>query len=170
MEHKEKKAKYQFLVRFLIKTVILIGILMITFTFVFQIHRMNGNRMFPSVRDGDLGVFYRLEPCYTNDVVLYKDHNGELQVGRIIAVPEQTVEFLENGGYEVNGNQTLDEIPYETYLEHSSQVKYPLTLSSDSYFILNDFRSDTSDSRTYGVVEKSEIRGKLLFLLRRRGF
>lgn len=126
--------------------------------------------MFPSVRDGDLCVFYKLGDCYTNDVVLYKDDAGDLKVGRVVACPGQKVNFLENGGYEVDGGQSIDEIPYETYAGANSQVVYPLDLSDEQYFILNDFRSDTNDSRTYGAVEKERICGKLLFLMRRRGF
>lgn len=59
--------------------------------------------MFPSVRDGDLGIFYRLTDCYTDDVVLYTDKTGQVTVGRIIAVGGQTVEFFKDGGYEVDG-------------------------------------------------------------------
>ena len=62
------------------------GAFAVVLTLVVNLHRMEGNRMFPSVRDGDLGIFYRLTDCYTNDVVLYTDKTGQVTVGRIIAV------------------------------------------------------------------------------------
>lgn len=43
-------------------------------------------------------------------------------------------------------------------------------LKDDEYFVLNDYRSNDKDSRTYGVVKKCDMKGKLLFLLRRRSF
>lgn len=168
--NKGKKQNYGFLIRFLLKTGIMIGAAAVILVWVIGIYRMTGNNMFPSVRDGDLCVFYRFETCSLNDVVLYEDGNGDLRVGRIIAVGGQTIEFMENGGYEVDGYQALEEIPYETYASVMSPVEYPMTLSKDSCFILNDFRQDTADSREYGPVNQSRIKGKLLFLLRRRGF
>lgn len=164
------KKKYRFLVRFLIKTCVITGILAVILIWILCIHRMSGNQMFPSARDGDLCVFYKLEECYPGDIVLYEDKTGSIRLGRVAAMGGQSVEVAEEGGLEVNGCRTIDEIPYETYAAKGSSVLYPLTLAQDSYFILNDFRSDTDDSRLHGPVDKKRIKGKLLFLFRRRGF
>lgn len=134
-----------------------------TLVFVLVPHRMTGNGMFPSPKDGDLCLFYRLEDAHTGDVTLY-EADGEIRVGRIVAVPGQTVKFPEEGGYLVNGYAPYEELPYETYGEGQ------YVLREDEYFVLNDYRSNDRDSRTYGVVEKGSMRGKLLFVLRRRGF
>ena len=40
----------------------------------------------------------------------------------------------------------------------------------DEYFVLNDFRQLTTDSREQGAIKKSQIKGKLLFIMRRRNF
>jgi type IV secretory pathway protease TraF len=42
-------------------------------------------------------------------------------------------------------------------------------VEADSYFVLCDFRTASSDSRNYGALAKSEIDGKIITLLRRRG-
>ena len=171
MEDKKNKAtKYRFLIRFIIKTCLIAGAAAAVLIWVLSPYRMSGNSMFPSIRDGDLCIFYKPEPCYFNDVVLYEDEKGNTKVGRIVAAGGQTIDFMEEGGYEVNGYQAMEEVPYETYRAEESNVSYPLTLEENSYFILNDFRSDTSDSREEGPVSGSKIHGKLLFLLRRRGF
>lgn len=167
---KSKERKYRFLIRFLIKTCAIFGIAIAILIWIMSPYRMKGNNMFPSIRDGDLCILYKLEPSYYNDVVLYEDANGHARIGRIVAIGGQTVDFMEEGGYEVNGSQAVEEIPYETYRAEESKVDYPLTLAEEEYFILNDFRSDTADSRQLGAVNQSQIKGKLLFLLRRRGF
>lgn len=166
----KKDFKYRFVFCYLSKIAVITGVFAVVLTLVVNLHRMEGNRMFPSVRDGDLGIFYRLTDCYTNDVVLYTDETGQVTVGRIIAVGGQTVEFFKDGGYEVNGAATYDEVPYKTYMSEKHSISYPVTLEEDEYFILNDFRSDTADSREYGPVKKENVKGKLLYLLRRRGF
>lgn len=167
---KPVKKKYRPLIRFLVKTCAIAGTLSAILAWVLCLCRMSGNQMFPSVRDGDLCVFYRLEECYPGDIVLYEDKAGNRKLGRVAAMGGQSVEVAEEGGLEVNGCRTIDEIPYETYAARESPVAYPVTLAQDTYFILNDFRSDTDDSRQNGPVDKGQIKGKLLFLFRRRGF
>lgn len=166
----KKDFKYRFVFCYLSKIAVIAGVFAVMLTLVVNLHRMEGNRMFPSVRDGDLGIFYRLTDCYTDDVVLYTDKTGQVTVGRIIAVGGQTVEFFKDGGYEVDGAAAYDEIPYKTYMSKKHSISYPVTLEKDEYFILNDFRNDTADSREYGPVKKENVKGKLLYLLRRRGF
>lgn len=164
------KKTYSFLIRFILKTgSIIVGIILL-FTFVFGINRMKGNIMFPSLRDGDLCVYYRLETPTINDVVLYEDSNGVKRAGRIVAVGGQEINFSDEGGFTVDGYTPSEEVPYETYKAEDSKVEYPLTLSLGSYFIMNDFRSITDDSRSFGEVDKSQVIGKLLFVLRRRNF
>lgn len=135
-------------------------------TFVVGFHRMSGNNMYHTMQDGDLGIFYKLGSVMLNDVVMYEDNSGDVRIGRVVAVEGQTVKFLENGGYEVNGYAPLEEIPYETYGDSSKMI----TLGTDEYYILNDFRSDTKDSRQFGTVSKSDIKGKLVYLFRGRDF
>lgn len=82
----------------------------------------------------------------------------------------QTVSFADEGGYLIDDYQPIEENPYETYAAKKGTVKYPLQLKEDEYFILNDFRELTTDSREQGAIQKSQIKGKLLFLMRRRNF
>ena len=113
---------------------------------------------------------YRLDQIYLNDVVLYEDEDGKKRVGRIIASGGQVVEFAEEGGFKVDDYQPTEENPYKTYKAEKGNVKYPLQLKEDEYFILNDFRQITTDSRELGGIKKSRIKGKFLFLMRRRSF
>ena len=44
---------------------------------------------------------------------------------------------------------------------------FPLTVPENCYFLLGDNRAESVDSRFYdiGLIHKSEIKGKLLFVL-----
>ena len=163
-----KKKKLGPLAKLLIKIAVLTIIVVIVLTWILGLHRMTGNNMFPFVKDGDLCIAYKLDDYTTGDVVLYRNDEGKMKLGRIVAVGGQSVDFPKDGGYTVDGYQPSDEITYQTF--GANGVKYPIDVGNDEVFIMNDFRSDTDDSRQFGGVKKSDIDGKLLFLIRRRGF
>lgn len=163
-----KKKKLGSLAKLLIKIAVLVIIVVIVLTWILGLHRMTGNNMFPFVKDGDLCIVYKLDDYTTGDVVLYRNDEGKMKLGRIVAVGGQSVDFPKDGGYTVDGYQPSEEITYQTF--GADGVKYPIDVDDDEAFIMNDFRSDTDDSRQFGGVKKSDIDGKLLFLIRRRGF
>lgn len=163
-----KKKKLGPLAKLLIKIAVLTIIVVIVLTWILGLHRMTGNNMFPFVKDGDLCIAYKLDDYTTGDVVLYRNDEGKMKLGRIVAVGGQSVDFPKDGGYTVDGYQPSEEITYQTF--GTNGVKYPIDVGNDEVFIMNDFRSDTDDSRQFGGVKKSDIDGKLLFLIRRRGF
>ena len=163
-----KKKKLGPLAKLLIKIAVLVIIVVIVLTWILGLHRMTGNNMFPLVKDGDLCIVYKLDDYTTGDVVLYRNDEGKMKLGRIVAVGGQSVDFPKDGGYTVDGYQPSEEITYQTF--GADGVKYPIDVDDDEAFIMNDFRSDTDDSRQFGGVKKSDIDGKLLFLIRRRGF
>lgn len=163
-----KKKKLGQLAKLLIKIAVLVIIVVIVLTWILGLHRMTGNNMFPFVKDGDLCIVYKLDDYTTGDVVLYRNDEGKMKLGRIVAVGGQSVDFPKDGGYTVDGYQPSEEITYQTF--GADGVKYPIDVDDDEAFIMNDFRSDTDDSRQFGGVKKSDIDGKLLFLIRRRGF
>ena len=163
-----KKKKLGPLAKLLIKIAVLVIIVVIVLTWILGLHRMTGNNMFPFVKDGDLCIVYKLDDYTTGDVVLYRNDEGKMKLGRIVAVGGQSVDFPKDGGYTVDEYQPSEEITYQTF--GADGVKYPIDVDDDEAFIMNDFRSDTDDSRQFGGVKKSDIDGKLLFLIRRRGF
>ena len=163
-----KKKKLGPLEKLLIKIAVLVIIVVIVLTWILGLHRMTGNNMFPFVKDGDLCIVYKLDDYTTGDVVLYRNNEGKMKLGRIVAVGGQSVDFPKDGGYTVDGYQPSEEITYQTF--GADGVKYPIDVGDDEVFIMNDFRSDTDDSRQFGSIKKSDIKGKLLFLIRRRGF
>ena len=103
-------------------------------------------------------------------MVIYENASGQEQIGRVVASGGQTIDFPEQGGYTVNEYQPAEEIPFETYPSDNGYVTYPMELSEGEYFILNDFRNITDDSREQGAIRREQIKGELLFLMRHRGF
>ena len=165
----KKKSRFGFLLSFVIKIAFFAAAIWAVLTYLITFHRVTDNNMFPNVKSGDLCIISRLEESNPGDIVLYKN-GAKLRLGRITAMEEQEVDFPEEGGYLVNGYIPSEEITYQTFKDPDADMKYPLTVEKDTFFIMNDFRSDTKDSRKYGVIKKEDIIGNIIFILRRRGF
>lgn len=165
---KKKQNKLPPILRLLLKITVLAGIITAVLTWVLGLHRMTGNNMFPFIKDGDLCILYKLEEYTTGDVVAYRNEKGTVRIGRIVAVAGQDVDFPEEGGYTVDGYQPTEEITYQTF--GAEGAKYPAHVGEGQFFVMNDFRSDTDDSRKNGAINASQVCGKLMFLIRRRGF
>lgn len=151
----------------LIRAGIFILILIVLFTQILFLKRVNGNDMFPSLKDGDLVLGFRLESTLrSGDVVLYQA-DGSLHFGRILTLSGSTVDISGNGSVQVNGVTESGEILFST--DDPGTLTYPYTVPEGSVFILNDDRMETGDSRIYGAIPIKSIKGKLLTLLRRRG-
>lgn len=130
---------------------------------------MRGNYMFPNIKDGDVVVAYRFDTYVQEDLVIYKTDDG-LKVGRVVALEGDTISFTDDGELMINGSVASEEIFYAT-TANSSNLEYPYTVKSGEVFILNDYRSlSETDSRQLGGIKTSEIKGKVFFQLRRRGF
>ena len=140
-------------VSLLIKIFVLFVIVFILTHFVFGVYRAKGNSMYPNIKDGDLVV--------TGDIVSY-DHSFY----RILGSDNDSVN-IKNGLIYINDIQSTDKNLYETV---PGDISYPYTVPAHSVFLLHDYRPDTNDSRTFKAVSRQNLSGKVIFILRRRGF
>ena len=163
------KTTKQLLIGLLVKIAVTVALVWAVFAFVLGLSVHYGNNMYPAVHDGDLLVSFRLQKPFINAVVLYK-LDGKTQVGRVIALEGSVVDIAENGSLTVNGVTPAEEVFYATYQADGSPVTFPYTVEPGKVFILNDFRSDTNDSRLFGAVDRKDLQGPLLFTVRRRNF
>ena len=153
--------------RLFIRAVIFIAILVLLFTQVLFLKRVDGNEVFPALKDGDLALGFRLERTLrSGDVVLYQA-DGDLHFGRILTLGGNTVEISGDGSVKINGVSESGEILFST--DDPGTLTYPYEVPEGSVFILGDYRTETKDSRTFGAIPISSIKGKVLTILRRRG-
>lgn len=160
--------------RVLLKVVILVIAIFLLLEYVVGFYYYRGNSMFPNVKDGDFVVTWKLGTIQTNAVVTYKNDDGEMHIGRVVAKGGDEVSFTSDGELMVNGSVPSEEVFYATTILDFSEIAYPYTVPEDNYFILNDYRSgDTesfNDSRTYKSISQSNLNGEVILLIRRRGF
>ena len=120
----------------------------------------------------DLIIADRNDEIQYGDLVLYTVDQKDY-VGRVIAMEGDSVTYLYDVLYRNN------EIIPETYLEMKGQEEYyteDMTIATltedahtvvpkDSFLILNDKRTDSRDSRQFGLIAKEQIIGPLTFRL-----
>lgn len=152
-----------------IKLIVIGAAVWVMLTFVLAITIHYGNNMFPAIRDGDLVISLRLGKPYLNAAVLYKK-DGKLCTGRVVGMAGMEINLTEEGAITVNGVAPAEEVFYPTKPDESSGISYPYKVKQGQVFILNDFRSDTNDSRSFGGVDIKDVKGPVLLIMRRRGF
>lgn len=170
MSENEKKRMEQkrAILSFCLKLVMVCLMLWAVFTFLIGVTQMKGESMYPRIRDGDVVLSYRLERKYAiGDVVTFQVNDIQ-RIARVTAMEGDIVEITPEGQLMVNGSIQEEEIFYPTE-EISGGISYPYTVEADSYFLLCDFRTASSDSRSFGAVSKRDIDGKAITILRRRG-
>jgi signal peptidase I len=166
-EAKDTWAQKETVLRFIMKLAAVVLVVWAIFTFVFGIRQVSGETMYPRLRDGDLILYYRLEQDYAIDDVVAFRVDDNVREGRIVAQSGDVVDLTE-GQLVVNGNVEQEEIFYQTYPQ-DGEITYPYTVPENSYFVLCDFRTNGFDSRTYGAIPQSDLDGKVITVLRRRG-
>lgn len=123
--------------------------------------------MFPALKDGDLVFAFRLQQEYAKkDVVVY-EVDGQEYIGRIAARGTDVVTLDDSGTLLVNGTVQSGEILYPTYAE--GELEYPYVVPEGYVFVLGDYRTQTTDSRTLGAIPMGDVKGKVITILRRRG-
>ena len=104
------------------------------------------------------------------DWIGFKDPNEPdktVFICRIVAGPGDTVEISKEERLIVNGNTMIEPDIFYPTNGYIGYIEYPVTLKEGEYFVLADHRSGGADSRFFGAVNKNEILGSVITILRR---
>lgn len=163
---RKKRTAKDYMIEFLVKIGVTALVVWVLVAFVGGVFVNHTNSAFPMIKDGDLCITYRLAEPAQGDVVAYRV-GEDMRFGRVIALAGDSVEIKEDQII-VNGYGLFEQAVYPTSPE-GSRIEYPYTVPENSVFVLNDLRSDISDSRTLGAIDLGECKGKVVFIMRRRG-
>jgi len=152
--------------------------------FVVQAFKIPSGSMLPTLQIGDhllVNKFiYGIKIPFTDKyIVQLKDpKRGDIivfeyprdpskdYIKRVIGTPGDTLEIRDKKVY-ING-EAIDE-PYAQYTGGPPQDTPrdnlgPLTVPENSYFVMGDNRDGSHDSRFWGFVERSEIKGRAFMI------
>ena len=118
----------------LVKIVLILSICYIIFTYCFGVLRMRGISMVPSISDGDLVVYYRLDKEYiSGDIIVFKNEENKTRVLRIVATEGQTVDINGSGELMINNHVEGEQSYFKTEeAEESKEEKKGFNPMSDS--------------------------------------
>jgi len=135
---------------------------------IWGVSRVYGSSMEPTVKDGDITIFYRHGDYGVGDIVIfYPMGEPDHLIKRVIAVAGDTVDIDEAAGsLLINGDARSE--PYTFCETHAREggIAFPVTVPDGSVFLLGDNRLISKDSRELGLIEKDKITGKVIITLR----
>jgi signal peptidase I len=102
-------------------------------------------------------------PLERGDVVLLDDGKKDYAVKRIVGLPNETVQ-LWRGRVFINKQMLMEPyLPKHTYTYPMAQARRgaAFVLGEGEYFVLGDNRFHSADSRTYGPVERKQIKRRV---------
>ena len=139
-----------------------IALLVGVFFCFFSAQRMIGTSMEPTVSHGDICFFSRFSEPERFEIAAIRldwlfEQYGFTDIARIVGVPGDTIEII-NGTLYING-EASERFPAGEI--EPGDMRYPLVLGEDEYFIMGDLHTNSLDSRyaRYGLVDRSNLAG-----------
>jgi len=136
-------------------------------TFLYQPVRVEGTSMLPRLEDRDrlfINKFvYHVSAIERGDVVVfhYPRDPEKSYIKRVIALPGDRL-WIDHGQVWLNGKPLREGYVPEDYRDSRSMGE--IIVPEESFFMMGDHRSISSDSREFGPVERSLIYGKAVFI------
>ena len=143
------------------------GISILIITFLYQPVRVEGTSMLPRLEDHDrlfINKFvYHIESIQRGDVVVfhYPRDPEKSYIKRVIGLPGDRI-WIDRGSVWLNGIPLRETYVPERYRDSRSMAE--MVIPDDTYFMMGDHRSISSDSREFGPVERDLVYGKAVFV------
>ncbi len=146
-----------------------IVIAVVVIVFIYQPVKVEGTSMMPGLVDQERifvnKFIYRfgIEDINRGDLVVfwYPGDQTKSYIKRVIGVPGDTM-WIDRGVVYLNGKRLAEDYVPERYRDALSMPSR--TVEADRYFVLGDHRNSSNDSRNWGLVPRSCIYGKAVFV------
>ena len=159
----------------LVETIaISLSIFLVVYLVIMQPHQVNGQSMVPNFQHGEHvmtdKISYKLREPRRGEVVVFHappaaecvEGTGCDFIKRIIALPGDRVAVRDNAIW-VNGQKLLEPyIPADFEISPGrATLNEEVYLAADEYFVSGDNRPHSSDSRSWGAINKDDIVGRV---------
>ena len=140
--------------------VLIVVVIVVIRIFIATPVKVDGDRMYNTLNDNDIVILSKLSSIDRFDIIVLKENdNNATIIKRVIGMPGDKVKIRNNKIY-INNKIIEDEYAYGETSDYDE-----ITLGDDEYFVLGDNRLISKDSRYFGAIKKSDIKGKAVFRL-----
>lgn len=164
---------YNFLLDTVQTLLLVFAVFFVIWQFLFRPFQVSGNSMTPTFTNQEHIltnlITLRFNKPKQGDVVVFKAPNDPEKdyIKRVIGIPGDTM-MVKNGDVYVN-EKLLDQSAYQSSLAKTYGGSFlkegvSVTVPADSYFVMGDNRSGSSDSREWGSVPIKSIIGQSFFV------
>jgi signal peptidase I len=146
-----------------------VALAVILIVFIYQPVKVEGTSMMPGLTDQER-IFvnkyeYKLSPnnIHRGDLIVfhYPKDPRESYIKRVVGVPGDSIEIRDGDVY-VNREKLIEPYVLPDYRGHD--FMQPEVVPPDDYFVLGDHRDSSSDSRSWGFVDRPKIYGKAVLV------
>ncbi len=146
-----------------------LGAVWLVITFVGQRTEVEGASMENTLHNGDNLIVdklsYRFHDPERFDIIVFpfQSQDNTYYIKRIIGLPGETVQIMDDGSIYINGEKLEENYGMEVIKpETIGRAAEPIELGDDEYFVMGDNRNNSSDSRTdmVGNIKRENIIGK----------
>ena len=157
--------------------------------FIFEIVLVSGSSMDDTLANGQRlyvnKVSYYISEPKRNDVIIMIKEEGNLDktllfqkvsilkkiipdfketdyVKRIIGIPGDIIDIKDGKVYR-NGEELVE--PYSIGKTYAKILQFPITIPENKYLVLGDNRENSSDGREFGLIDRSRIKGKAVYVV-----
>ncbi len=159
------KEKIKKLLKELLPYVIIIIIVILVRTFIITPAVVDGDSMLPNLQNNNVIILNKLD-FKLNDIkrfdVVVVNYKDEKLIKRVIGLPGEHIEYKDNCLY-VNGFVTNENFNHKNTADYKLEMIGYLTIPGDKYFVVGDNRTDSTDSRVLGLIDKKDILGSVSY-------
>ena len=108
-----------------------------------------------------------LKDIKRNDIIIFNINPTKNYIKRVVGIPEENIQLIKDQikissrkEFEVFTSD-LSNTHLGKFLTSQSEIKIP----ENSYFVLGDNKRESEDSRDIGLIKRSDILGKAVFIL-----
>ena len=135
-------------------------VFILLFNTFFGISRITGESMMPTYKNGQYKLMLKTQDVKKNNIVVFRLPDAKVSyIKRVIATEGDTLELKGNDVY-VNGKRLNEEY---TAKHKNECYSNEITIPEGYIYVMGDNRDYSTDSRKFGMVKVSCIKGKIVF-------